>query len=160
MAQSKRYAQERAEAVVVTALRAMVGLIFVVHGAMKLMDIPGTVQSFAHLGIPYPQHAVYLAIAGEFFGGLGILFGLLTRVAALGALCVMAVAVGYVHFGHGLLAQKGGWEYPVVLGLVALYFVTHGAGPASVDAYIRRRRYSTERYSRSDSRSERVRSYA
>jgi putative oxidoreductase len=156
MAQSKRYAQERAEAVVVTALRAVVGLIFVVYGAMKLMDIPGTVQGFAHLGIPYPQHAVYLAIAGEFFGGLGILFGFVTRVAALGALCTMAVAIGYVHMGHGLLAKNGGWEYPVVLGLVSLYFVTHGAGPASVDAVIRRRRYRTE----SQPRMERVRSYA
>jgi putative oxidoreductase len=156
MVQSKRYAQERAEAVVVTALRAMVGLIFVVHGAMKMMDIPGTVHGFAQLGIPYPQYAVYLAIAGEFFGGLGILLGLLTRVAALGALCTMAVAIGYVHLGHGLLAKNGGWEYPIVLGLVALYFVTHGAGPASVDAYLKRKRYATE----SHYRNERVRSYA
>jgi putative oxidoreductase len=156
MVHSDNYAQERAEAVVVTALRAMVGLIFVVHGGMKLMDIPGTIQGFAQLGIPYPQYAVYLAIAGEFLGGLGILFGLLTRVAALGALSTMAVAIGYVHMGHGLLAKNGGWEYPLVLGLVALYFVTHGAGPASVDALIRRRRYPQE----SQPRTERIRSYA
>jgi putative oxidoreductase len=132
--------QERAEAVAVSALRAAVGVIFAVHGAMKLMDLPGTLQSFTSIGIPYPHYAVYLAVAGELLGGLGLLIGLLTRIAALGALSSMAVAIGYVHFGHGLLMKNGGWEYPLVLALVALYFVTHGAGPASVDALIRRRR--------------------
>ena len=147
--------QQRGEAVALTALRATVGVIFVVHGAMKLLDIPGTIQGFTHLGIPYPQYAVYLAIAGEFLGGLGIFFGLLTRVAALGALCSMAVAIGYAHLGHGLLAQNGGWEYPLVLGLVALYLVTTGAGPFSLDALYRRRRSAAPH-----SRGHRVRSYA
>lgn len=153
MSQLSRQADARAEDVAVTALRVVIGVIFAVHGAMKLMDIPGTVQSFGQLGIPYPEYAVYLAIAGEFFGGLGILFGLLTRVAALGAFCSMAVAIGFAHLGHGLLAKNGGWEYPLVLGLVALYFVTHGAGPASVDAFIQRKRHPGWR-------SNRVRSYA
>lgn len=153
MSQLSRQADARAEDVTVTALRVMVGVIFAVHGGMKLMDIPGTGQSFGQLGIPYPEHAVYLAIAGEFFGGLGILFGLLTRVAALGAFCSMAVAIGFAHLGHGLLAKNGGWEYPLVLGLVALYFVTHGAGPASVDAFIQGKRHPGWRSSR-------VRSYA
>lgn len=153
MSQLSRQADARAEDVAVTALRVMVGAIFAVHGGMKLMDIPGTVQSFGQLGIPYPEHAVYLAIAGEFLGGLGIAIGLLTRIAALGAFCSMAVAIGFAHFGHGLLAKNGGWEYPAVLALVALYFVTHGAGPASLDALIRRQR---QRHWRSD----RVRSYA
>ncbi|HEY6077692.1 MAG TPA: DoxX family protein [Polyangiaceae bacterium] len=131
--------QQRAEAVALTALRIVVGAIFVVHGAMKLMDVPGTAQGFAALGIPYPAYAVYLAIAGELGGGLGLMLGLLTRVAALGALCSMAVAIGYAHLGHGLLAKNGGWEYPLVLGLIALYFVTRGGGPASVDARFARR---------------------
>lgn len=126
--------QQRAEAVALTALRIVVGVILAVHGALKLLDMPGTVQGFASLGIPYPGYAVYLAIAGELGGGLGLVFGALTRVAALGALCSMAVAIGYAHMGHGLLAKNGGWEYPLVLGLIALYFVTRGGGPASVDA--------------------------
>jgi len=154
MSDSSRLKEDRAEDVSLTALRVMVGVIFVVHGAGKLLDISGTIQGFQHLGIPYPQYAVYLAIAGEFFGGLGILIGLLTRVAALGAMCSMAVAIGYVHLGHGLLAKNGGWEYPVVLALVALFFVTHGAGPASVDALIERRRL------RGRPRTARMRSYA
>jgi len=155
MSEQSSLKQQRGEAVALTALRATVGVIFTVHGAMKLLDIPGTVQGFTHLGIPYPQYAVYLAIAGELLGGLGIFFGLLTRVAALGALCTMAVAIGYAHLGHGLLAKNGGWEYPLVLGLVALYLVTTGAGPFSMDAVFRRRRDSSSHF-----RSHRVRSYA
>ena len=146
--------QTRADDVTVTALRVAVGLIMAVHGAMKLMDIHGTIESFSKIGIPYPQYAVYLALAGEFLGGVGLLVGLLTRVAALGTLSTMAVAIGFVHFGHGLLAQHGGWEYPLVLGMVSLFFVSHGAGPVSLDAWFSRRSR------RSNYREKRVPSYA
>jgi putative oxidoreductase len=131
--------QTRADDVTVTALRIATGFIMAVHGAMKLMDIPGTAQGFAEMGIPYAQYAVYLAIAGEFLGGVGLALGALTRVAAFGTLSVMAVAIGFVHFGHGLLAKNGGWEYPLILGLVSLFFITHGAGPVSVDAWFSHR---------------------
>jgi putative oxidoreductase len=131
--------QTRADDVTVTALRIATGLILAVHGAMKLMDVPGTAQGFAQMGIPYPQYAVYLAIAGEFLGGVGLALGALTRVAAIGTLSVMAVAIGFVHFGHGLLAKNGGWEYPLLLALISLFFITHGAGPASIDAWFTNR---------------------
>jgi putative oxidoreductase len=140
--------QERADVVTVTALRVATGLILAVHGAMKVLDIPGTAQSFADLGIPYPHYAVYLAIAGELLGGMGLLVGLATRVAALGTLSSMAVAIGYAHLGHGLLAKNGGWEYPLMLALVSLFFVTHGAGPASLDAFFTRRRQLPYRHDR------------
>jgi putative oxidoreductase len=144
--------EQRADAVTITALRVVTGVIMATHGALKLLDLPGTAQGFAQLGIPYPQYAVYLAVAGELLGGIGLVLGLLTRVAALGTWSSMAVAVGYVHFGHGMLAKNGGWEYPVVLGLVSLFFVTHGGGPASLDALFSR--------NREQARTARVRSYA
>jgi putative oxidoreductase len=147
-------ARASADAVTLTALRIGVGAILAVHGAMKLMDVPGTAQSFAHLGIPYPQYAVYLAIAGELLGGLGLIVGLLTRVAAIGTLSAMAVAIVYAHLGHGLLAQNGGFEYPLMLALVSLFFVSHGAGPISLDAV------AAHRHERRPYRAERVRSYA
>jgi putative oxidoreductase len=132
--------QNRADDVTITLLRVATGLIMAVHGSMKLLDIPGTVQSLGQMGIPYPQYAVYLALAGELLGGIGLAVGLLARVAAFGTLSVMVVAIGFVHFGHGLLAQKGGWEYPLVLGLVSLFFITHGPGPVSLDAWFSHRR--------------------
>lgn len=148
--------QQRADAVTVTVLRVVTGVIMATHGALKLLDLQGTVQGFADLGIPYPQYAVYFAIAGEFFGGLGLVLGLLTRVAALGTWSTMAVAIGFAHFGHGLLAKNGGWEFPLLLALVSLFFVTHGGGPASLDAWFtRNRERGPARH-----RAARVRSYA
>jgi len=142
------------DAIALTALRIGAGIILAVHGAMKALDIPGTVQAFGHIGIPYPQYAVYLAIAGELLGGLGLIVGLLTRVAAFGTLASMAVAIGFVHLRHGLLSQNGGFEYPLLLGLVSLFFISHGAGPLSLDAVVRHRRQHRTY------RAERVRSYA
>lgn len=144
--------EQRADAVTTTALRVVTGVIMATHGALKLLDFQGTMQSFAELGIPYPQYAVYFAVAGELLGGLGLVLGLLTRLAALGTWSTMAVAIGYVHFGHGLLSKNGGWEYPLILALVSLFFVTHGGGPVSLDALFSRRR--------EQARAQRVRSYA
>lgn len=144
--------EQRADAVTTTALRVVTGVIMATHGALKLLDLQGTMQGFAELDIPYPQYAVYLAVAGELMGGLGLVLGLLTRLAALGTWSAMAVAIGYVHFGHGLLSKNGGWEYPLMLALVSLFFVTHGGGPVSLDALFSRRR--------EHARAERVRSYA
>jgi len=159
MTQTEAQSEKRAELVTTTALRIVVGIIMATHGAMKLSDPSGTAQSFAHLGIPYPGYAVYLAIAGEFLGGIGLAIGLLTRVAALGILCSMAVAIGYVHLGHGLMAEKGGWEYPVTLALVALFFITHGAGAVSLDALFWARK-GEHREPHRGYRSHRIRSYA
>ncbi|HYQ14243.1 MAG TPA: DoxX family protein [Polyangiaceae bacterium] len=146
--------QKRADVVTITTLRVATGVVLAVHGAMKLLDIPVTVQGFTHLGIPYPQYAVYLAIAGELLGGLGLLVGFLTRLAAFGTLSSMIVAIHYGHGGHGLLLQNGGWEYPLILALLSLFFISHGAGPASLDAFASRKRVA------SGYRAERVKSYA
>jgi len=131
--------REQAVAGALMVLRVGVGAIFTVHGWAKLSDIAGTTQSFEHLALPAPQFLVYLAIAGELLGGLGLLVGLLTRVAALGPMCTMLVAILTVHLGHGLLAKNGGYEYPLVLLLVSGFFVVTGAGPWSVDALLQKR---------------------
>ncbi|HTQ06719.1 MAG TPA: DoxX family protein [Polyangiaceae bacterium] len=123
-----------------TLLRIGVGAILVAHGWQKLNDIHGTAAMFAHEGIPNPTLSVYLAIAGEFFGGLGLALGALTHLAALGPLLVMGCAIYFVHRDNGLFAQNGGFEYPLALALVALYFVARGGGPLSVDALVMQRR--------------------
>lgn len=145
----------RAEETTVTLLRVTAGIIFMVHGAQKLADIPGTAQSFAGLGIPMPEYSVYLAIAGELLGGLGLLLGLLTRVAAFGPFCVMLVAIISAHLKNGLLAKDGGFEYPLVLGLVSLFFIAHGAGSFALDALFNRSDREHDLY-----RSRRVESHA
>jgi putative oxidoreductase len=131
--------RSRATVIALTALRVGVGAIVAVHGWAKLSDIAGTTQSFEHLGMPAPQYLVYLAIAGELLGGVGLAVGLLTRVAALGPVCTMLVAILTVHIGHGLMAKDGGYEYPLVLLLVSAFFAFNGAGPVGLDALFRNR---------------------
>jgi putative oxidoreductase len=91
-----------------TILRLTLGIVFFAHGAQKMLGWFGgngysaTMGYFTQgMGIPAPF--AFLAIAAEFFGGLGLIAGLLTRVAALGILSVMAVAILAVHARFGSL---------------------------------------------------------
>jgi putative oxidoreductase len=114
-------------------LRIFVGVVMAAHGWEKIQTFSDTVQGFAGMGFPLPKIMTMLAIAGEFGGGLGLIVGLFTPVAALGVFCTMAVAVFKVHFANGLFAKDGGFEYPGTLMFVALYFVFRGGGPISLD---------------------------
>jgi putative oxidoreductase len=117
----------------VTLLRVSTGVIMAAHGWQKLSNIPALTEMFTNMGLPYPQISVYLAIGGEFFGGLGLIVGLLTPIAAFGVLCTMAVAIIKVHWPHGLMAADNGFEYPMTLFFIALFFIMNGAGPISLD---------------------------
>lgn len=126
--------RNRFEPIALTLLRISTGIIMTAHGWEKMMAISSVVETFQKLGIPNPEIAVYLAIAGEFFGGLGLLVGLLTPLAASGIFCTMVIAVFQVHGPNGLLAKNNGFEYPLTLLLVSLFFMIKGGGPFSLDA--------------------------
>lgn len=128
------------EPVVLALLRISTGVIMATHGWQKLTDIPKFSEIFANMGFPNPDIMVYLAIAGEFFGGLGLIVGFLTPLAALGVASTMAMAVLKVHWNNGLLASNNGFEYPMTLFFVALFFVVRGAGCISLDALIFRKK--------------------
>jgi len=90
-----------------TVVRLVLGIVFFAHGAQKLLGwfggagFNGTMNLFTHqMGIPAPL--ALAAIAAEFFGGLGLIVGLLGRVAAFGIICNMLVAVVMVHSHVGL----------------------------------------------------------
>lgn len=117
-----------------TLLRVSTGVIMSVHGWQKLTNIAGTAEIFGKMGLPAPDILVYLAVGGEFLGGLGLIVGLLTPIAAFGVACTMAVAILKVHWSSGLLAQNNGFEYPLTLFMVALFFLVNGAGPIALDA--------------------------
>ena len=127
-----------------TILRLVLGVVFFAHGAQKMLGwfggygFTGTMGFFTgmmHLPAPF----AFLAIAAEFFGGLGLIFGLLTRIAAFGIFCNMVVAVVMVHHNFGLFmnwtgAQKGeGYEYHLLAIAIATFLMIRGAGAASVD---------------------------
>src|SRR3954468_18782460 len=87
-------------------LRFVLGVVFFAHGAQKMLGwfggygFSGTMGMFTGtMHIPAPL--AFLAIAAEFFGGLGLIVGFLTRVAALGIAVNMLVAVATVHGNVG-----------------------------------------------------------
>ncbi len=128
-------------------LRLVTGVVFFAHGAQKMLGwfggygFSGTMGAFTGaMHIPAPL--AFLAIAAEFFGGLGLIVGFLTRVAAFGIAVNMLVAIATVHWGFGFFmnwsgTQKGeGFEYHLLtLGVLALLMV-RGAGGFSVDRAI------------------------
>ena len=124
-------------------VRATAGLLLMPHGAQKLFGwfggygVEATGQFFAaKLGLP----PVLALVAGliEFFGGLALAAGLATRVSAALVFGLMFVATVQVHLGNGFFWTSGGFEYPLMWGLVALSFVIRGGGRFSLDAVIGR----------------------
>ncbi|MFQ5810555.1 MAG: DoxX family protein [Armatimonadota bacterium] len=121
--------------------RIALGVVFVAHGSQKLFGAfgghgPSGTIAFMHDSLGIPAFLAVLAMVTEFFGGLAVLVGLFTRLAALGITCVMAVAVFKVHLSSGFFSQAGGFEYPFALGLLALALVFGGAGKWSLDAWL------------------------
>jgi putative oxidoreductase len=124
-------------------IRVTAGLLLVPHGAQKLFGwfggygLEATGQFFAaKLGLP----ASFALLAGliEFVGGFLLAAGLLTRPVAALVFGVMAYAVVGVHLGAGFFWTNGGYEYPLLWGIVALAFVLRGGGRYSLDARIGR----------------------
>ena len=124
-------------------VRVTTGLLLVPHGAQKLFGwfggygVEATGPFFATtLGLP----ASLALLAGliEFFGGLMLAAGFMTRPVAALVFGMMAVATLSVHLQLGFFWTSGGFEYPVFWGLTALSFVIRGGGRYSVDALIGR----------------------
>ena len=125
-------------------VRLVLGVIFFAHGAQKMLGwfggygFSGTMGFFTGM-MHIPALFAFLAIAAEFFGGLGLIFGFLTRIAALGIFCNMIVAVTMVHHQFGFFmnwtgAQKGeGYEYHLLIVAVTALLMIRGAGAASID---------------------------
>ena len=134
----------------VTVARLVLGTVFFAHGAQKMLGwfggygFTGTMGFFTQqMGIP--AVFAFLAIAVEFFGGLGLIVGLLGRIAAFGILSVMAVAIATVHSQFGFFMnwagnQKGeGFEYHLLAIALATVVIIKGSGAVSLDWLLSRR---------------------
>jgi putative oxidoreductase len=131
-----------------TILRLALGAVFFAHGAQKMLGWWGgrgfsaTMNGFEHTGIP--AVFAFLAIAAEFFGGIGLMLGLLGRVAAFGIACVMVVAIAKVHAVNGFFMnwagrQKGeGFEFHVLVLAMTAAIMIAGSGAWSVDRMLSR----------------------
>jgi putative oxidoreductase len=134
---------------VFTMLRVVLGIVFFAHGAQKMLGwfggygFSGTMGFFTKMmGIPAPL--AFLAICAEFFGGLGLILGLLSRIAASGIGVNMLVAIAMLHRHFGFFAnwsgtQKGeGYEFHLLVIAIVLAIIVRGAGALSLDRAIYR----------------------
>ena len=85
------------------------------------------------LELPYPQVGAYASGIAEFFGGLGLLLGFKSRLAALAIIGNLSVAIWKVHWKNGYFGQ-GGFELPLSLATGAATVALAGPGNLSVDA--------------------------
>jgi putative oxidoreductase len=115
-------------------LRVVVGGTFVAHGVDKLNDLSGTEQFFASLDIPAPGLAAPFVSVTETVGGLLLIGGLATPLAAAALATDMLVAILTAHIGEGFFAADGGIELPLLLGGASAAIGLAGAGRFSLDA--------------------------
>ena len=133
----------------VTLLRLVLGVVFFAHGAQKALGWFGgygfsaTISSFTEK-MHIPMVFALLAVAAEFLGGIGLLVGLLTRVAAFGIAVNMAVAIATLHYRFGFFAnwtgtQRGeGIEFHILVLGITVFLMVKGAGALSVDRLMSR----------------------
>lgn len=119
-------------------LRVALGAILIPHGMQKLfgafggMGYTANAALFERLG--YSPGAFWGTLVGctEFIGGILLVLGLFTRFAAAAVLIFMLTAIKFTS-AKGFFWSAGGMEYPILIGVCALYFLIRGSGPWSVD---------------------------
>ncbi|MDW6004959.1 DoxX family protein [Vibrio mangrovi] len=125
-------------------LRVPVGIILMAHGSQKLFGwfggygLEGTGQWMASLGMEPGILMAFLAGCGEFFGGMFLLLGLLTRPAAFVTAFTMVVAIFSVHINNGLFLSNNGYEYALALLAICVSLIFSGSGKVSLDQAILR----------------------
>ncbi len=134
-----------------TVLRLALGVAMFAHGAQKVLGWFGGYGLKASFGMfttmmHIPATFAALAIAAEFLGGIGLILGLLGRVAAFGVAVNMAVAVALVHSGNGFFMnwagnKRGeGFEYHLLAIAISIAVMVRGSGALSIDRLLGRRK--------------------
>ena len=130
-------------------IRLALGVVFFAHGAQKMLGwfggngFSGT-MGFFESQLHIPALFAFLAIAAEFFGGIGLILGLLGRIAAFGIAVNMLVAIVTVHLANGFFMnwagnQKGeGFEYHILVLAMTASIMIAGSGAWSIDRAIGR----------------------
>lgn len=118
-------------------LRVALATVFIAHGGQKLfvMGLAGVTAGFTQMGVPMPAVTAPLVALVEFGGGIALVLGLLTRLAALGIAIDMLGAMFLVHLKNGFFLPTG-YEFALLLCLLAVVLIVTGAGSYSLDARI------------------------
>ena len=124
-------------------LRVPVGVVLAAHGSQKLFGwfggygLEATGQWMASIGFAPGYLMALLAGSAEFFGGLALILGLLTRPAAVLTAFTMLMAMT-VHIGNGMFASNNGYEFALSLLAATTALVFLGGGTASIDSRLAR----------------------
>jgi putative oxidoreductase len=123
---------DRLQPLALLVLRLVLGAVMIGHGYGKVFGgLPHFVQFIRSLGLP--GWLAYVSAVTEFFGGILVIAGLLTRCVSLAILIDLCVVIWKVHWKHGFLAQ-GGYEFPLAVAAIAFALIFFGAGPMAIDA--------------------------
>lgn len=130
--------------IAVLVARVLLGVVLLAHGLQKLITdgIGGTTASFQAMGIPLPTLSAYYATVAEVGGGLLLLLGLATSVAAILVASDMLGALLFVHISNGVFVSNGGWELVGLIAVVALLIAAVGGGRFGVDGVLATRKRS------------------
>ncbi len=126
---------DRLQPLALFVLRLTLGVIMVAHGSQKVFH---HMHDFVHTvgGLGMPSWLAYFVMLTEFLGGLLILGGLFTRLAAFAITIEMLVAIWKVHWHNGLTGDHG-FEFPLAVGTIAFALIFFGAGPIALDHILR-----------------------
>lgn len=111
----------------ISLLRVSLGIVLLSHGLLKVFvfSIPGTVGYFSSLGLP--AAIAYMTIMGELLIGLGLISGFYPCFFAVASLPILMGAT-WAHAGNGWLFSNpnGGWEFPLLLIILAISIALQG----------------------------------
>ena len=118
--------------------RLVVGWVFMWSGWAKLNNLPQMIQNFTEWGIPFPQVMTPFVSGVEFVGGLMLLLGLFTRLAATPLVIVMVVAIISAKLDQiDSLETLLGFEEVAYMALFG-WLAVAGPGPVSLDWLLQR----------------------
>jgi putative oxidoreductase len=126
-------------------LRLVAGVIFTAHGAQKLFawfggyGLDATGQWMESIGLVPGYPLAVMAGTAEFFGGIFLIVGLLTRPTSAVLAITMLVAMFSVHIDNGLFMSNNGYEFSLALLAISVSLLLSGAGKLSLDNLITRR---------------------
>ena len=118
-------------------MRICTGAILIPHGVGKMFsDAPWQTAPMERMGLWPPLLWAMLVAGTEFFGPIFLTIGLFTRFAAAVVMIEMFVIAYFINGPKGFLWTRGGYEYPLLWGLLCLAILFRGGGRLSVDQYL------------------------